>query len=64
MWLAIDDPDGRKFPLLRLNARKIKKTQKNLPNFLNSSVVVPGPSGAYPYLQRAVNRQPGYRPGD
>ena len=49
MWLAIDDPDGRKFPLYRLNGQKIKKTQKNLPKFSNSSVVVPGPSGAYPY---------------
>ena len=49
MWLAIGNPEGSKFPLLRLNARKIKKTQKNLPNFLFRSVVVPGPSGAYPY---------------
>ena len=45
MWLAIDDPEGRKFPLYRLNGQKIKKTQKNLPNFLFRSVVVPGPRG-------------------
>ena len=64
MWLAIDDLEGRKFPLYRLNGQKIKKTQKNLPNFLNGSVVVPGPSATYPHLQRAVNRQPDYRPDD
>ena len=49
MWLAIDDPDERKFALYRLNGQKIKKTQKNSPKFAFSSAVVPGPSGAYPY---------------
>ena len=47
-----------------MNIAQNLKKKKNLRNFTNSSLVAGRPSGTYPYLQRAVNRQPGYRPGD
>ena len=43
---------------------KNQKNSKNCPNFPNISVVAPDAGDSIPYLQRAVNRQPGYRPGD
>ena len=39
MWLAIDNSDRKKFPLLRLNGQKIKIKRKNSLRFPNSSVV-------------------------
>ena len=64
--MQVDSDHAKVYKISKVdaNAWKTQLFQKICPKFSNSSVVAAGPGATYPYLQPAVDRQPGHRRGD